>query len=371
MRKKTIIKLISTFLIFFLILPLAESRSLQEIQDSGFIKVGAIASKSKRPVSFMKGGKKVGIDIDIIDLVANSLGVSVKRIEHSNLGERITVLEKGSVDIVVSSFSITIERKEKIDFSHQYLTTGIGVIMQKKFLNEVITFDDLSGKNIGVKKDSTAQTKFETKYPDINIIPLLKNEIEKKLISGELDGYANDALFLSVLEKKYPNKYYILKRTLSADSYGIGVEQNNKELLDAINKIIINKNKEIRKIEKKYGEALPIPATPTPTPTPNTSKITNCTEEYTVKTGDTLAQIAVDKLGDYSRWAEIYTRNTNVIADANFIRKNQKLIIILDSMCNLTDSKKNGDINLPQKEKLIKIKKLATEITHLIESMEK
>lgn len=348
-------------------------RSFQEIKKSGYIVVGATASNNKKPVSFMMNGKKVGIDVELIDLIARSMGVEVKRKEHINLKDRETVLEDVSVDMVVSSFSITKKRKEKIDFSRAYLTTAIGVVMQKKFENEIITFDDLTNKKIGVKKDSTAQLKFEKNYPNISIVPLSKKEIESELSSGNLDGYANDTLLISSLVKKNPNKYYLLNRVLAPDPYGIGVTKGNKSLLEEINKIIIKNRKNIKDIVEKYGKALPEKSVSSPRevksiPSSKQVKSAPCLEEYTVKNGDTLAEIARIKLGDDTRWSEIYTKNESVISDANFIRVGQKLTILLDRLCDISSSSEEST-HLPLQKKLKKINRLASELKQLTGSL--
>lgn len=49
--------------------------------------------------------------------------------------------------------------------------------------------------------------------------------------------------------------------------------------------------------------------------------------DYTVKPGDTLSGIAQDKLGDATRWPEIYQGNQDQIDDPNLIYPGQKLTL--------------------------------------------
>jgi nucleoid-associated protein YgaU len=48
---------------------------------------------------------------------------------------------------------------------------------------------------------------------------------------------------------------------------------------------------------------------------------------YTVQSGDTLAKIAQELLGDGNRWSEIYEANKDSIADPNVIKVGQELKI--------------------------------------------
>lgn len=301
------------------------SRNLEEIKKSGYIVVGTVDSKTKKPVNYMENGKKVGIDIELMDLIAKELKVTLHRKYHPTLKERITFLEDGSVDLVISSFSVTQDRLKKIDFSLPYLITGVGAIMRKEHQDKVNEFNDLTTHKIAVVKGATAESLFKENYPDLSLESVdNKNNAMQKLASGEIDGYANDLLFLSVAAKENPNKYYTLEGTLSADPYGIGIQKNNKNLLNFINNLLkqIKKNGEIKKIIDKHTKSNLKKQADNKT---RTKKLID--QDYVIKKGDTLSKIAKDQLGDFTKWREIYELNKDIIIYPNHLNAGLKIKI--------------------------------------------
>jgi polar amino acid transport system substrate-binding protein len=318
-------KSLSVILILCLFSLPSYSRSLEEIKKSGHIIVGTADTKTKKPVNYMENDKKVGIDIELMNLIAKELNVTLHRKYNPTLKERITFLEDDKVDLIISSFSVTQDRLKKIDFSLPYLITGVGTIMRKEHQSKVKEFNELTTQKIAVVKDATAESLFKDNYPDLPLeVVDNKNSAMKKLFSGDVDGYANDLLFLSVVEKENPNKYYTLEGTLSADPYGIGIQKNNKDLLDFINNFLkkIKKDGRIQEIIDKH--------TKSKLKTQSDSKTSDKkseNKEYVIKKGDTLSKIAKDKLGDFTKWREIYELNKDIITYPNNLSAGLKIKI--------------------------------------------
>ncbi len=318
-------KSLSIILTFCLLSLPAYSRTLQEIKESGHIIIGTVDSKTKKPVNYMEGGNKVGIDIELMNLIAKELNVTLHRKYHPTLKERITFLEDDTVDLVISSFSVTQDRLKKIDFSLPYLITGVGAIIRKEHQSKVKEFSDLTNHKIAVVKGATAESLFKENYPELSLeVVDNKSNAMKKLASGEVDGYSNDLLFLSVVAKENPNKYYTLEGTLSADPYGIGVKKNNKDLLDFVNSFLqkIKKDGRIKQIIDKHTKAKLKMAI-----SESLSKKKHNNHSYTIKKGDTLSKIAKETLGDFTKWREIYELNKDIITYPNHLTAGLKIKI--------------------------------------------
>lgn len=307
------------------------SRTLQEIKDSGEIIIGSVDSKIEKPIHYEKNGKKMGIDIELMDLIAKELKLRLVRKDLVNLDERMSSLENKEVDLVISSFSVTQERMKLIDFSSPYLTTGIGILMRNEFFAKVKTFNELkkSMLRIGVKVASTAESQLKIQAPNTSLIVVPdETQIMAKLSELKIDGYANDRIFLEVLKMENPSKYYLMKGTITSDPYGIGMQSvyNNRNkriynypLKTAINKIIKNNKVHISRIYKKHtGFAIESKTTKLET---NKCRFV----VYTVNRGDSLTKIAERKLGDVTKWRDIFEDNN--IINANIINEGQKLKI--------------------------------------------
>jgi glutamate transport system substrate-binding protein len=316
----------------------------------------------KKPVHYLEpDGTPTGIDIDMIHLIARELGVQLKIKFLQNLKERISLLTtNGNVDIVVSSFSITEKRLEKINFSIPYLITGVGVILQDKFRDSVHSFNDLQDQTIAVIKYATGQKLLEEFFPSLPLKVFLdRTEVKKNLDLGQIDGYANDRLFLLPMAADNPGKYYVLPGTLSADPYGVGVSKKHPALLNAIDKIIeeAEKSGQLEEIIAKH----------------TTKKSIAHPQMYKVVTGDSLSKIAIKFYEDATKWRVIYEANKQNIPYPNVVKVDQELTIppLSTTKIDASTSQATGEATTSQpnrvcqssdlKEKLKRLKELRQE----------
>ena len=114
-----------------LLLLLAMSWSLVapagEVAGSGAAPVLVVATRHAPPFA-IKGddGGWSGISIDLWSQIANELGWRF-RLREMGLGEMLEALERGEVDAGVAALTITPERETRFDFSHPFLSSGIGI----------------------------------------------------------------------------------------------------------------------------------------------------------------------------------------------------------------------------------------------------
>lgn len=136
-------------------------------------------------------GAIIGYDIDMGDKISEELGV---KIEYKNVpwDDIFKALEKKEVDMIISSVSITDERKQKYDFSEDYLNAG-QVILTRKENTTITSADSLQGKKIAVQAGTTNELqalKYTTKdlvisYPDFE-------QATKALVDGRVDAILSD-----------------------------------------------------------------------------------------------------------------------------------------------------------------------------------
>ncbi|MEE1055693.1 MAG: ABC transporter substrate-binding protein/permease [Acutalibacteraceae bacterium] len=84
---------------------------------------------SFEPYEYMENGKVCGIDIDISQAIADSLGMELK-IEDMEFDSIITAVSSGKADIGVSGMTVTEERKKNINFTVSYTTAKQVIIVR-------------------------------------------------------------------------------------------------------------------------------------------------------------------------------------------------------------------------------------------------
>lgn len=93
-------------------------------------------------------GNFVGIDVDIINAVAEDQGFDVD-IQSLGFDAALLAVQSGQADGVIAGMSITDERKQTFDFSDPYYTADVTMAVAKG--SDIKSFDDLNGKVVAVK----------------------------------------------------------------------------------------------------------------------------------------------------------------------------------------------------------------------------
>lgn len=140
-------------------------------------------------------GKPAGFDVDI----ANALCEQIKRtcvfVEQPWDG-MIPGLQAKKYDVIISSMSITEDRKKAVDFTDKYYNTGSRIVVKKD-----VKLDDslagLKGKKIGVLKGST-QEKYamgELVKTGASVVPYqAQDQVYLDIKAGRLDGTVADSV---------------------------------------------------------------------------------------------------------------------------------------------------------------------------------
>lgn len=127
----------------------------------------------------------IGFEIDLIDEIAKKIGFEYK-IKDMNFDKIIPSLQDESIDMGLSSISITDERKGLVDFSVPYFQTKT-VYLKKASNGKIKDKENLSGKIVSAQKETVFEkiassiqgAKVETfKTPDVGIINLKQNKVD-------------------------------------------------------------------------------------------------------------------------------------------------------------------------------------------------
>ena len=107
-------------LVSLLILPL--------VAHSQILKVGL--SPDYPPLQYKQDGRIVGVEPDNARAVAKILGRELALFEYP-FDELIPALEQGRIDVIMSGFSVTAERSQRVTFAEPYLQVGQMAILHK------------------------------------------------------------------------------------------------------------------------------------------------------------------------------------------------------------------------------------------------
>ncbi|MPY34285.1 glutamate ABC transporter substrate-binding protein [Streptomyces adustus] len=184
-------------------------------------------------------GTYAGFDVDVATYVAKQLGYSPDKIEwvQTKSADRENALARGDVKFIAATYSITDERKQKVDFAGPYLLAHQDLLV--KAGSKIAKGDDLNGKNLcSVTGSTSAQNVQKSIAPKAN---LRENsgysECIAALQSGAVDAVTTDDSILAgfAAQDKYKGQFKLAGLKLSNENYGIGVKKGDSATVDKIN----------------------------------------------------------------------------------------------------------------------------------------
>ena len=230
----------------------AKARSLDEIKKSGEIKIAVFSDKA--PFGYVdKDGKNAGYDVVFAERLAKDLGVKVKY-TSVDPAARVDVLTSNKVDITLANFTVTDERKEKVDFAKPYMKVALGVVSPENA--EITDVSQLKGKTLIIAKGTTAESYFEKNHPEVKLQKYDQYaDAYNALLDGRGDAFSADNT--EVLAWAKSNKGFKVGITHLGDDDTIApaVQKGNTELLNFVNDEIVKLGKD-NFFHKDYQETL-------------------------------------------------------------------------------------------------------------------
>jgi ABC-type amino acid transport substrate-binding protein len=155
--------------------------------------------------------------------------------------ERISAVTDGKIDIECGSTTITLSRQEKVDFSIPTFVTGATVLSLAS--SGIQTMSDLSGKKIGVAKDTTTVAQLEHHLKenliDAEVVIVADRTAGMTYLNrGGIDALASDQIVLigQIIEALNPRQYALMDDIFSYEPYGFVVRRNDADFRLVVNR---------------------------------------------------------------------------------------------------------------------------------------
>lgn len=222
--------------------------TLEKIARTGEFLIGYRTDSS--PLSYENAdGEPSGYSVDLCRRIAASVNahfgnrdIKTKFIRIT-AAERISAVVNGKIDIECGATTITLSRQEQVDFSLQTFVTGGSVLSLAA--SGIQTMSDLSGKKVGVAKDTTTleqlRNHLQENLIDAEIVVVAdRTEGMKRLNGGSIDALASDQIVLigQVIEAVNPQRYSLVSEIFSYEPYGFVVRRNDADFRLLVNRAI-------------------------------------------------------------------------------------------------------------------------------------
>ena len=186
------------------------------------------------------GDTYTGFDVETAKYVAKALGVPEANITwvEATGDQREALLNSGGADMIVSTYTINEERKQKVDFAGPYFLAHQDLLVRRNE-TDITGPETLNGKDLCTVPGTTSAENVLRFYQGrINLKEYPHySDCVRALANSEVDAVTTDDVILAgyAAEPQYKGKLKVVGKGFSDESYGIGVKKGNTALKDQIN----------------------------------------------------------------------------------------------------------------------------------------
>lgn len=236
----------------------ASADSLSAVRTRGTLNVGVKADVVGFGYLNPKTEQYEGYEIDIAHELAKRLLGDAGKVAFTSVTPqtRGSLLDSGSVDMLIATFSITPERKIVFDFSPPYYTDGIALLVPK--MSGIKGLSDMSGKPIGIAKDTDTASALMAKAGVNTLLTFAAfdtyGQVLNALENGKIQAMSTDSSILKSYAQQ-DQRTVILPGRYSVEPYGVATKKGDgalaKWVADQINDM--DKSGMLTTWQRKWG----------------------------------------------------------------------------------------------------------------------
>ena len=204
--------------------------ALADVQKAG--KLVIATSPDFPPFENLENGEVVGIEIDIMNLICDQMGVEPV-IEQMDFESVIPGIQAGKFDAGVSGITVTEDRKKNVDFSDPYFLASQAIVVTPD--SPITCKADLTGKKISVQTGTTAEEYCMDEGYEV-LAYTANNDAASALTSGKVDAWVVDNEVAVALAAE--QGLIVLDEAMTSEPYAFAFPKGSDTLVAEFNKIL-------------------------------------------------------------------------------------------------------------------------------------
>lgn len=249
-------KIISLILCVALCLTLAlaltscdKGKTLDEIKEAG--KLVVATSPDFPPFENLEGGKVVGIEVEIMELICAELGVDFE-IEQIVFESVLPGVQTGKYDCGMSGITVTPDRAENVLFTVPYYEAAQAIVVKAD--SAIASKADLEGKKVSVQLGTTADDFCREEGYTVDSYEA-NADAKTALTSGKVDAWVVDNLTAEQMCAA-DSSVKILSEYMTTEPYAFAFAFGSETVVEEVNKILeeLMEDGTIAAIFEQFGE---------------------------------------------------------------------------------------------------------------------
>lgn len=184
------------------------------------------------PFEYVENGETVGFDIDLVDRIAEDLGVEPNVITTSfEAIETGSALDTDQCDLAASGMTINEERESVMDFSEPYVEDNLGLLVAPG--SGIGTVADIEGQRVGAQQATTGEA-----FARENGADVVQYEDSSLMIQGLNTGDVQAVVAnISVAGPAIDDnpELELVEEIETGEELGLAVKTGNTALLERVN----------------------------------------------------------------------------------------------------------------------------------------
>ena len=211
--------------------------TLKDVQKAGELVVAT--SPDFPPFEELQSdGSVVGIEIDLLNIICEKLGVALK-IEQMDFDSVLPGVQAGKFHLGASGISVTEERQKNVLFTDPYCLAAQAIVVTAD--SPITCKADLEGKTVSVQTGTTAESFCMANGYTVNSYAA-NSDAQTALTTGKVDAWVIDDLtaadMVAVYNESNGEQLVILGDAMTTEPYAFAFSFGSEELVAEINGIL-------------------------------------------------------------------------------------------------------------------------------------
>jgi glutamate transport system substrate-binding protein len=209
--------------------------TMGKIQEAGEITLGVKYDVPPFGFNNPESGEVEGFDVDLGKYIAARLGVEPV-FREANSDNRIPLLVDGTIDLILSTMTITQERDLEIDYSEPYYVANGDVLVPEG--SDIASLEDLAGNTVCTAIGSTYQTTIKEEVPDADLrLVDGYSECLELIQTGAVDAVSTDNVILTGMVIQ-DDTLQLLDLDYTEEPYGVGIPDGDTEMKEFVDESV-------------------------------------------------------------------------------------------------------------------------------------
>lgn len=190
------------------------------VDDSGLIgengSLKMVTTATMQPFSYIKEGKNVGLEIDLVTRFCREYGYSLS-IDSAEFASLIPGITSGMYNVAAGNIMITAERAESVNFSDIYYTADAVAVVKDETqpntsggISKDTPLSYFADKRIGILTGSAYEPVAEELFPDTEYVYFdVASDLALATVSGKIDGYLMSVDQAETMKAENPQLFFL------------------------------------------------------------------------------------------------------------------------------------------------------------------